>query len=198
MLGDALRGDYAGTGFFNVEPDPDGVVRHALMALPYGRSTNLDDWDFYASLDVQVARLFLHVPPEQMVLEYGQAGVAALQFGPAERLVPDPIGRVTINYQGPVRTYPYVSLADVVNRHFKPGTFRGKIVLVGASATGIGDLRSTPYGGLDYPGVEIHANVIDNILHNNFPALRGPRQVLLDLGLIFCAGRARWDFGWRW
>src|SRR5579885_1489328 len=36
--------------------------------------------------------------------------------------------------------------------------FEGKIVLIGATATGIGDLRTTPYGGLNYPGVEIHAN----------------------------------------
>jgi adenylate cyclase len=187
VLTDALRGDYAATGFFNVEPDPDGVVRHALTVLPYGRSANLDDWDFYASLDVQVVRLFLHASPEQMVLEYGPVGIAAIDFGPSLRIVPDPIGRLMINYQGPVRTYHYVSLADVVGHTFPPGTFRGKVVLVGASATGIGDLRSTPYGGLDYPGVEIHANVIDNILHKNF-LQRGPRQVLWDLILIFLCG----------
>jgi len=186
-LTDALRGDYAATGFFNVEPDPDGVVRHALAVLPYGRSDNLDDWDFYASLDVQVVRLFLHIPPAQLVLEYGPVGIAAIDFGPTLRVAPDDIGRIMINYQGAVRTYHYVSLADVVAHSFPPGTFRGKIVLVGASATGIGDLRSTPYGGLDYPGVEIHANVIDNMLNQNF-LQRGPRQVLWDLILIFLCG----------
>jgi len=59
-----------------------------------------------------------------------------------------------INYEGGVTTYPYVSIADVVGHKFPAGTFKGKIVLVGASATGIGDLRSTPFGGIDYPGVE--------------------------------------------
>ena len=187
ILSDALSGNYAATGFFNVEPDPDGVVRRGLTVLPYGRSSNLEDWDFYASMDVQVVRLFLRVPPEQMALEYGAAGIATLKFGPELSLVPDPIGRVMINYRGGVRTYPYVSLADVVARNFRPGTFRDKIVLVGASATGIGDLRSTPYGGLDYPGVEIHANLIDNILNGDF-LVRGPKQVLADLGLIFLLG----------
>ncbi len=187
VLSDALRGDYAATGFFNVEPDPDGVVRHALTVLPYGRSGNLEDWDFYASLDVQVVRLFLHVPPGQVVLAYGPTGVAGIEFGPSLRAAVDPIGRATINYRGPVRTYPYVSLADVVARRFPPGTFRGKIALVGASATGIGDLRSTPFGGLDYPGVEVHANVIDNLLHQDF-LVRGPKQVFLDLALIFFLG----------
>jgi adenylate cyclase len=100
---------------------------------------------------------------------------------------PDPVGRSFINYRGPVRTYPYHSIADVAQRKFPPGTFRDKIVLVGASATGIGDIRSTPYGGADFPGIEIHANVIDNILNQNF-LQRGARQVAWDLAFIFAFG----------
>ncbi|MDP2724761.1 MAG: adenylate/guanylate cyclase domain-containing protein, partial [Syntrophales bacterium] len=42
-----------------------------------------------------------------------------------------------------------------------------KIVIVGATATGIYDLRVTPFSAV-YPGVEIHATVVDNILHQNF------------------------------
>src|SRR5205823_2744356 len=75
------------------------------------------------------------------------------------------LGRVVINYHGLRYTYPHYSLADVVEGKLGWETFHGKIVLIGATATGIGDLRTTPYGGLDYPGVEIHAHVIDNILH---------------------------------
>jgi len=46
---------------------------------------------------------------------------------------------------------------------------------VGASATGIGDLRTPPYGGIDYPGLEVHANVIDNMLNNGF-LIRGAHK----------------------
>jgi adenylate cyclase len=92
-----------------------------------------------------------------------------------------------INYQGPVGSYDYVSLGDVVNKHFPAGTFKDKIVLVGATATGIGDLRVTPYGGLDYPGVEIHANVIDNILNQKF-LVRQADQVFVDFVVIFMFG----------
>jgi adenylate cyclase len=186
-LSAALRDAHGQTGFFNVEPDPDGVVRHALLVLPYGRSKDPADWDLYASLDVQTVRLFLHVPDDQMSVDFGPAGISEIEFGPQLATHPDPIGRLLINYQGPVRTYRYVSMADVVKRTFAPGTFKGKIVLVGASATGIGDLRSTPYGGLDYPGVEIHANVIDNIL-NRHSLKRGPTQVGWDMALIFLFG----------
>jgi adenylate cyclase len=48
---------------------------------------------------------------------------------------------------------------------------------------GIGDLRTTPFGGLDYPGVEIHANIIDDILNRTF-LMRGARQTLCDVLLI--------------
>ncbi|MGB6200356.1 MAG: adenylate/guanylate cyclase domain-containing protein [Candidatus Acidiferrales bacterium] len=186
-LSAALSAAHGQTGFFNVEPDPDGVVRHALLVLPYGRSKDLADWDLYASLDVQTVRLFLHIPDDQMSVDFGPAGIDAIEFGPGLATHPDPIGRLLINYQGPVRTYRYVSMADVVKNNFAPGTFKGKIVLVGASATGIGDLRSTPYGGLDYPGVEIHANVIDNIL-NRHALKRGPAQVAWDIALILFFG----------
>src|SRR5258708_16664046 len=61
------------------------------------------------------------------------------------------------------------------------------MVLVGATATSIGDLRTTPYGGLDFPGVEIHANVIDCILHQSF-LYRGAKQTLADVLLILFFG----------
>ena len=187
ILSNALRAGHGATGFFNVEPDDDGVVRHSLLVLPYGRTKNPDDWDLYASLDVQAVRLFQGLTDQQMVLDFSETGVTALEFGPSLVIHPDPIGRMLIDYQGGVGTYPYVSIADVVGHKFPPGTFNGKIVLVGASATGIGDLRSTPFGGINYPGVEIHANVIDNLL-NRAVLLRGDKQLAADLFLIFLFG----------
>jgi adenylate cyclase len=187
VLSDALRKGHGATGFFNVEPDADGVVRHSLLVLPYGRSQNFDEWDLYGSLDVQTVRLFQDLPDQQTVLDFSETGITALEFGPSLIVHPDAIGRMMINYQGDVNTYPYVSITDVVNHKFAPGTFRGKIVLVGASATGIGDLRSTPFAGINYPGVEIHANVIDNILNRHF-LFRGANQVAVDLLLVLLFG----------
>ncbi len=183
----ALSGDKAGCGFFNIVSDPDGVVRRSLLALPYGRDPNRANWDLYASLEVQTLRLFLDLPNEKTVLNFGGAGIASIEFGPDLVVHPDDVGRMMINYQGPPRTYPYVSFADVVQHRFSAGAFRDKIVLVGASATGIGDLRATPFGEVDFPGVEIHANVIDDILNRHF-LLRGPRQVMTDLIVIFLFG----------
>jgi adenylate cyclase len=174
-------------GFFNISSDADGVLRRALLVLPFGRSSNPDDIDLYGSLEVQTLRLYLGIKTEQVTVNYGPTGVASLQFGDKLTVKPDWLGRVLINYRGPRGTYPYYSIADVVNHKYKPGTFRDKIVLVGASATGIGDLRTPPYGGIDYPGVELHANVIDNMLNNGF-LIRGAHQEVLDLLLILIFG----------
>jgi adenylate cyclase len=174
-------------GFFNISSDADGVLRRSLLVLPFGRSNNSDDIDLYGSLEVQALRLYLGLKTDQVTVNYGPAGIASLQLGDKLTVRPDYLGRMMINYRGARGTYPYFSLADVVQHNFPAGTFKHKIVLVGASATGIGDLRTPPYGGIDYPGMEVHANVIDNMLNDEF-LVRGPHQILLDLILIVALG----------
>jgi adenylate cyclase len=174
-------------GFFNISSDADGVLRRTLLVLPFGRSNSPDDIDLYGSLEVQTLRLYLGLNTDQTTVNYGPAGIASLVFADKLTVRPDYLGRMIINYRGPRGTYPYYSLADVVQHQFAAGTFKDKIVLVGASATGIGDLRTPPYGGIDYPGMEVHANVIDNMLNGEFLS-RGAHQVLLDLLLIVAFG----------
>lgn len=174
-------------GFFNVLPDKDGVLRRGLLVLPFSRSANPGEAELYGSLEVQAVRLYLGVKPEETTVNYNQTGVVSVQFADKLLVKPDSIGRLAINYRGRDHTYPYYSIADVVQKKVAHGTFRDKIVLVGPSATGIADLRTPPYGGITYPGVEVHANVIDNML-NHSSLVRGAKQELLDLGLIFFLG----------
>jgi adenylate cyclase len=183
----AVSSEKGGAGFFNVAVDADSVVRQIPLALPYGRDANPANWDFYASLDVQTIRLYLGLSNEQTVLNYGGSGIASVEFGPNLVVHPDDLSRLLVNFHGPSQTYPYVSFGDVALNKFPRGTFQDKIVLVGASATGIGDLRATPFGGIDFPGVEIHANLIDNILNQQFLVRHGP-QFLADIGFIFLFG----------
>jgi adenylate cyclase len=176
-----------GVGFFNVFLDADSVVRHLPLAIPYGRDPDRANWDFYASLEVQAVRLYRSLSDEQVALTYGGSGIVGVEFGKQLFVRTDDISRLLVNYHGPARTYPYVSFANAALKKFPPGTFKDKIVLVGASATGIGDLRATPFGGIDFPGTEIHANVIDNILNQKFIMRRG-LQALTDVGFIFLFG----------
>jgi adenylate cyclase len=187
LLSDALSGGRSGTGFFNVFADADGVVRKGILALPFGLSMKKTEWDLYASLDVQVVRSYLDLSNDRIILNFGENGIENIEFGSSDVVQPDDVGRVNINYRGPARTFPYTSIADVVNKKFTPGTFKDKIVLVGASAVGIGDLRTTPFSAFNYPGVEIHANIVDNILNQRFLE-RETREFLLDVAFILLFG----------
>ncbi len=187
ILADSLGGNASSTGFFNAPPDEDGVVRRATMVLPFGRSKDLKDWDLYGSLDVMATSSYLRLGANELILQYGEPGVAVIEFGPNLRIIPNNVGMKTINYRGPAGTFPHYSMADVVQGKFAQGAFKDKLVLVGATATGIGDLKTTPYGGTNYPGVEIHANVVDNILNQRFMR-RGQKQFETDVLLIFLFG----------
>jgi adenylate cyclase len=93
----------------------------------------------------------------------------------------DEEGRFLINYRGPAKTFPHYSIADILNNKktikasyydgdkivTKKEAFGGKIGIFGATAIGVFDLRNTPFSSV-YPGLEIHANVIDNILQGDF------------------------------
>jgi adenylate cyclase len=182
-----LNGDSSWTGFFNEPPDTDGVVRRTTLLLPYGRSENPAEWDLYPSMDVMAARALMGKEALDTNLYYNQAGIVRIDFGNKLSLRTDELGQMLINYQGPWGTFQHFSIADVLEKKFVPGTFQGKVVLIGATATGIGDLRATPFGGTNYPGVEIHANIIDNILHDRF-LKRDARSALIDALLIFTLG----------
>ena len=112
----------AGTmGFFNVLPDADGVLRRALLVVPFDRSGKLAEAELYGSLEVQTIRLYLGVPSEQLTVNYNQTGIVSLQFGDKLQVKPDSIGRLAINYRGPERTYPYYSIVDVVQHKLPAG-----------------------------------------------------------------------------
>jgi adenylate cyclase len=89
----------------------------------------------------------------------------------------DPSGQMIIRYYGPTGTYRSYSAAAIINSfaqlqegkppQIPPETFKGKIILVGSSAPGILDLRSTPFSPV-CPGVEVLAAALDNLLQKDF------------------------------
>ena len=108
-------------------------------------------------------------------------------------LRPSHDGTAIINYAGPYGTYQHYSMWDVINGTLPAGTFKDKIVLVGATAEAIGDIRNTPYqGGEPYMGVEVHANIIDNLLHSQEKGqsflTRGLNEEMIDAAFIVIFG----------
>ena len=144
-------------GYFNFKNDQDGVIRWMPLMLQGGE-------DLFPPLAISVVWHYLGKPP--LTVQVGHYGVDGIQMG--KRFIPsDDNGRLLINYLGPPMTFPHFSISDILSGKFAKGTFTDKIVLVGATATGISDLKSTPVSTA-HPGVELHATVIDNILTQNF------------------------------
>ncbi len=145
-------------GFFNVFPDPSGTVRKVPLFMEL-------DGIPYPSLALEMLRVGLgeqtvtiHVSQQ---MTGGEKGILGVSF--ANRFLPtDEAGQVTINFRGPAHTFPYLSAVDVLEGR-RLDELRGKYVLIGTSAAGLLDLRATPFSNI-YPGVEVHANIIDNVL----------------------------------
>ncbi len=172
-------------GFFNNFPDADGTMRRAILLIRY------QELDFYPSLSVQAVREYSKIPDEQLIAWMSDSGLERVDFGPhALRTRGD--SSVLINFAGPYGTYPHYSMADVLEGTAPAGVFRDKIVLVGPTALGIGDIRHTPFAGAEYMGVEIHANIVDNLLHVAEPGrtflVREKRQDMADLAAILIFG----------
>jgi len=146
--------EYSGT--INKMADPDGVVRRLPAVFQYKGMP-------YAPLSLMAVSAYLGNPPSLQVADYG---VEALRIG--QLYIPtDELGRIMINYRGEEKTFPHISVTDILHDEVPKDRFKGKIVLVGATATGIYDLRVTPFSSV-YPGIEIHANIIDSILSEDF------------------------------
>ena len=145
--------------------------------------------EFLPPLPVLCAWHYLGRPP--LTVKVGPAGVDGLQMG--ERFIPtDEHGRLLVNYLGPPHTFPHVSVTDVLGRRHDKGAFKDRIVLVGATAIGTHDLRSTPVSAV-FPGVEIQATVIDNIVTGAFlarPEWSRVYDLLAIVGLGLAVGLA--------
>jgi len=173
----------AAAGHFNPVIDSDGVVRRVpLLAEMNGA--------YYESLSLAMVRAVLGFPkivpgyPAGGVLQKDYSGLEWLGVGPL-RIPVDDTASALVPYRGPKYSFPYISLADVLFNRVKPDELRGKIALIGATAPGLLDLRSTPVDNV-YPGVEIHANLIAGMLDHDIkqkPAyMLGAEVVLLLIG----------------
>jgi adenylate cyclase len=185
-----------GSGYFNMQPDKDGTVRWFPMTIKMGP-------DFFAPLSLVSTRYFLGGPP--LIITLSQLGVEEVRVGP--KVVPvDQFGRLLINYLGPPGMIPTYSALALLEGRLPPEALKDKIVLVGATAVGIYDLRVTPFSGVS-PGVEIQATVIDGLLRDNFlrvPPLALPLALAVVLalgvilGLVLPRLSAAWGFIFTW
>jgi adenylate cyclase len=99
-----------------------------------------------------------------------------------------PGGSLPIDFAGPPETVTSISYAKVLDGHFPPGTFAGKLVIVGASSPILQDLHATSTtSGAGMPGPEVWANAAATLLAGS-PLQQAP--VWLDVLLIVLLGAA--------
>ncbi len=156
----------------NIFPDSDGTVRWDSLVIAYGDH-------LYPSLTLMSAASFLGVPIEKIILD----ATRGIEIGTA--IVPtDRWGRTLVNYYGPGETFPHISIADILDGTVSPDSIANRIVLIGATAVGIYDLRVTPFSAA-MPGVEKHANTIASILDKRFITKASP---LINLTILIISG----------
>ncbi|UCG64689.1 MAG: adenylate/guanylate cyclase domain-containing protein [Deltaproteobacteria bacterium] len=164
------------SGYFNMIPDLDGAVRWFPLVIRC-RQAKL------SPLSIQCVWHYLDRPP--LILKTASYGVARIQMGDIS-IPTDEKGQMMINYLGPPKTFTHYPITDIINDMIPKGTFKDKIVLVGATALAIYDMRNTPFSS-EYPGVEVHATIIDNILEQNF-LIRPDWIEIFDLLAIILMG----------
>ncbi len=149
--------DSAGySGFFNMFPDKDGVVRWIPAVMKFQNR-------LYAPLSLIIASAYLDMPLSVQIAQYG---IRAVHIGDRP-VVTDEFGRILINYQGKEKSFTHIPITDILNGKVPDKDLKDKIVIVGVTAIGTHDMRVTPFENV-FPGTEIHANVVDTILSGNF------------------------------
>ncbi|MFG1491225.1 CHASE2 domain-containing protein, partial [Oceanospirillum sp. HFRX-1_2] len=129
------------------------------------------------------------MPPVEFIMSGDDSNpiLEALDVGGFRIPVDNQTGAL-VPYYGGRGTFEYISVIDVFKQTVPKEKLEGAIVLLGASAPGLLDLRTTPVQSV-YPGVEVHANLIAGILHQSFKhqptyTIGGEILVLTFLGLL--------------
>ncbi len=154
----------AGHGIFTVVPETDGIVRRVPTIFTY-------KGDIYPALSVEMLRVAFNRKTTLVTTKpHGveSIGIVSKRIYPPNGLIipTDRNGRVWPYFSKRDKA-KYVSARDVLAGTADPALIKGKLTIVGTSAVGLLDIRSTPVDPV-IPGVEIHAQLIEAALHNTY------------------------------
>lgn len=160
----------ADLGHIDIEFDADAIVRSVYLWAG-------QDLPRYPQLTLAMLRLV-----DPMVLERYPSIEDGKQAPPGSWRRQ---GWLHLPFSGPPGTYRTVSYVDVLSGIVGPEQLKGKLVLVGATAPGLGDVYPTPVAGLNraMPGVELHATVLDTLRSNNAVSWVPRANVVLVVGI---------------
>jgi len=147
-------------GFINIFADSDGIIRHAPLLIEYQNG-------IYPSLALQAVLSFLGENISLVTPSYGRKQeLEGVKVG--STVIPtNAQGQVLIPFIGRSYTFSYYSAIDILNKNIPKDALAGKILFIGTSATGLGDLLATAIQN-PFPGVEIQATLVNGMLENIF------------------------------
>ena len=146
----------AAGGFLNGSPDSDGKLRRIPVVIESGDRQ-------YPSLALEAFRVYRHASAMQLTLNAREA--ASLRVGSDVVRLEGP-SSMRLRFRGARRTFPYVSIASVMDDRAPTSMLAGKIAIVGGSALGLPHPVATPVDP-QLPDLEVEATAIDNLLQGD-------------------------------
>jgi adenylate cyclase len=162
----AIEAAAAGNGAVNYIPDADNTVRRAPLVLAQNRTL----YPSFAAEALRVAQgagsYTIKSSGANKETGYGEStGIAMIRIGDA--IVPtDAIGRMLLHDSGHIQQR-FIPAWRVLEADFDAKNVADMIVFIGSTAEALKDIRTTPLAPV-IPGVEIHAQVIEQILAQDF------------------------------
>lgn len=181
-----LQDNCFGAGFFDnpLVDNLDGIFRRVPLLQEYEQS-------IYESLALAVTRAAIDANEITVMVENtgdeqrAYTAIEEIRLG-NYRIPIDERAAVLVPYRGQQESFEYISAADIIFKRVPEGSLKNKIVLVGTTAPGLLDMRSTPVQNI-FPGVEIHANIVSGILNQSIKH-RPLYTQAFELSLLLVAG----------
>ncbi len=163
-----LEKNVKGLGSISFLDQLDGIIRSLPLIVQF-------DKKIYPTMGLEMVRV--GSKQKNIYVELNEVGIKRISARPY-KIDSDPNGIIWIKYKKSNKKQ-FISAGDVYDGKFQSNFFKDKYVLIGASAQGLFDLVKTPLG-ITVPGVEVHANVIENILDNSY-LTRNPNTYIFEL-----------------
>ena len=157
-----------GLGSISFLDQTDGIIRSLPLIVRFENK-------LYPTMGLEMVRIGSN--QKNLYVEMNEIGINRISARPY-KISSDPNGIIWIRYKKSLKSQ-YISASSVFDGKFDPKRFKDKYVLIGASAQGLFDLVKTPLG-VTIPGVEVHGNVIENILDQSY-LIRNPNTYIFEL-----------------
>ena len=157
-----------GLGSISFLDQTDGIIRSLPLIVRFNKK-------IYPTIGLEMVRVGEN--QKNLYVELDEVGIKRISVRP-HKILTDPNGIFWIRYKQSLKQQ-YISASSVFDGNFDKARFENKFVLIGASAQGLFDLVKTPLG-VTIPGVEVHANVIENILDKSY-LVRSPNIYVFEI-----------------